>query len=75
MNKFLPEAPQNVRGVMFGIEYPMHLTYLGYVMPNGHVWAAHWPDGVTAPTWDQFDGMKCDRLPAHTAVTVDIAER
>lgn len=73
MNKYLPEVPVNVRGVIFGIEYPLRLTYVGYVAPNGHLWAARWPDGVEIPTWEQFDGIECDKLPAHTGVAVELA--
>jgi hypothetical protein len=59
--------------VITGIEYPMRLTYVGPT-PDGQLWEAHWPDGVEAPTWAMFDGMKMEHLPAHTGLTCAIAE-
>lgn len=70
-NRILPNAPQGVRGVINGIEYPMTIKYLGPV-PEGHLWAAMWPDDLGVPTWDDFDGLKADVLPAHTLLTTPV---
>lgn len=68
--KYLPEAPTNTRGVINGIEYPMRLEYVG-VGPHGeHVWAAIWPDGVEPPAWDDFRGLRFDKMPSMTSIMV-----
>lgn len=74
MNKILPNAPTGVRGVINGVEYPMKVKYVG---SNGitHVWEAIWPAEVGVPTWEDFNGLRADKIPGHTQVTVDIQDR
>jgi len=72
MTKYLPQAPENVRGVVAGIEYPMRLRYLGPGLDGVHVWMACWPDGMDPPSHEEFRGLKVDRLPGRTTVTVEI---
>lgn len=71
MNKYLPETPQNVRGVVNGVEYPMTLHYVGPV-PHGHLWAALWPEGMEPPTYADFRGLRVDVLPDHCVLTTQV---
>ena len=61
-----PTPPTNVRLIGHDdIEYPVEVYYRGVDEVGNHIW-------VATVTWHGLPkGLLCDRLPAHTAISVD----
>lgn len=74
MNKYLPEAPQNVRAVVNGVEIPISIRYQGKGPHGENVWAAIWPGDMEPPDWEDFGGLRADSLPAMTALIVEMPQ-
>lgn len=67
-----PEPPSNVRAVYRdGREVPLECRYEGLDDEGIHLWVAVAPTSVDL---EAMESLRVDRFPAHTAISVEIAD-